>query len=559
MYLKQGLIMKKIIFSFSILTLLSCQESRPHGNQYELPELTPNNYLIGNLNDNRSSYRVSFYDINIDFDIEKKSIDGYVTIKAESLRDLNSLQVDLAENLSIKKVTHEGDELFFSREYDAVLIDFISTIKKDSIFEFTVFYQGIPQSADNPPWAGGFTWSKDKDGRDWIAVSCEGEGARIWWPNKDHITAEGDSVRMAYTVPSNMIAVGNGKLKSVVNNGDKSTYEWFVSNPINNYNISVQIGNYVAVQDTFIKGDKIHDMKHYVLDYNKELASNYFTQSKEVIRFYEKYFGDYQWYEDGYKLIEVPYLGMEHQSAVTYGNGFSIYNGVRSKSWPMYGVMDPLIIHETGHEWFGNSVTASDPTHIWIHEGLQVYSEAIYFEDKFKSYEVGVHYLNTLKNRIVNEIPIVGRENENHWALHGDTYMKGAWVMHTLRSVIKNDKIWFEILKEFMTDNAKGFASTNDFFKKVYNKTGEDYWYFAQQYFYSPNQPELEYYQTDEEFYYRWNNVNDNFTMPLDLLVNGKELRVLPTKEYKSFKITKHSQIEVMDWKFYVKPVKKDN
>ena len=546
--------MKKIIFSLAILTLLSCQESRPHGNQYELPELTPNNYLIGNLNDNRSSYRVSFYDINIDFDIEKKSIDGYVTIKAKSLRDLNSLQVDLAENLSIKKVTHEGDKLFFSREHDAVLIDFISTIKKDSIFEFTVFYQGIPQSADNPPWAGGFTWSKDKDGRDWIAVSCEGEGARIWWPNKDHITAEGDSVRMAYTVPSNMVAVGNGKLKSVVNNGDKSTYEWFVSNPINNYNISVQIGNYVAVQDTFIKGDKIHDMNHYVLDYNKELASNYFTQSKEVIRFYEKYFGDYQWYEDGYKLIEVPYLGMEHQSAVTYGNGFSIYNGVRSKSWPMYGVMDPLIIHETGHEWFGNSVTASDPTHIWIHEGLQVYSEAIYFEDKFKSYEVGVHYLNTLKNRIVNEIPIVGRENENHWALHGDTYMKGAWVMHTLRSVIKNDEIWFEILKEFMTENAKGFANTNDFFKKVYNKTGEDYWYFAQQYFYSPNQPELEYYQTDEEFYYRWNNVNDNFTMPLDLLVNGKELRVLPTKEYKSFKITKHSQIEVMDWKFYVQP-----
>ena len=546
--------MKKIIFSLALLTLLSCQEGRPHGNQYELPELTPNNYLIGNLNENRSSYRVSFYDINIDFDIEKKSIDGYVTIKAESLIDLNSLQVDLAENLSIKKVTHKGDELSFSREYDAVLVDFNSTIKKDSIFEFTVFYQGIPQSADNPPWAGGFTWSKDKDGRDWIAVSCEGEGARIWWPNKDHITAEGDSVRMAYTVPSNMVAVGNGKLKSVINNGDKSTYEWFVSNPINNYNISVQIGNYVAVQDTFIKGDKIHDMNHYVLDYNKELASNYFTQSKEVIRFYEKYFGDYQWYEDGYKLIEVPYLGMEHQSAVTYGNGFSIYNGVRSKSWPMYGVMDPLIIHETGHEWFGNSVTASDPTHIWIHEGLQVYSEAIYFEDKFKSYEVGVHYLNTLKNRIVNEIPIVGRENENHWALHGDTYMKGAWVMHTLRSVIKNDEIWFEILKEFMTENAKGFANTNDFFKKVYNKTGEDYWYFAQQYFYSPNQPELEYYQTDEEFYYRWNNVNDNFTMPVDLLVNGKELRVLPTKEYKSFKITKHSQIEVMDWKFYVQP-----
>ena len=557
MYLRQGLIMKKIIFSLLICTLLSCQENRPHGNQYNLPELTQNNFLMGNLNENRSSYRVSFYDINIDFDIKNKSLDGFVTIKAESKSDITQLQVDLAENLNIKSIIFQNKEVTFKREYDAVLIKFPKTIRKNNFFEFTVNYDGVPQNADNPPWAGGFTWSKDKDNRDWIAVSCEGEGARIWWPNKDHITAEGDSVRMTYTVPSNLVAVGNGKLRSVKNIGEKTSYEWFVSNPINNYNISVQIGNYVAVQDTFIKDNQTHFMNHYVLDYNKELASNFFPQSKEVIRFYEKYFGDYQWYEDGYKLIEVPYLGMEHQSAVTYGNGFSMYNGVRSKSWPMYGVIDPLIIHETGHEWFGNSVTASDPTHIWIHEGLQVYSESIYFEDKFNSYEVGVHYLNTIKNRIVNEIPIVGNENENHWALHGDTYMKGAWVMHTLRSVINNDQIWFKILKEFMVENAKGFANTRDFFNKIEENTGEDYWYFAEQYFYSPNQPVLEYYQDENNYHYRWINVNDNFIMPIDLLVNGSIKRVHPSKEFKKIGINKHAQIEVMDWKFYVKPSKK--
>ena len=528
---------------------------RPHGSQYDLPELTRNNYLIGNLNENRSSYRVSYYDINIDFDIDKKSIDGFVTIKAMSINDLDKLQVDLAENLEVKSITYRNKELLYERELDSILIYFPSKIEKENIFEFTVFYKGVPQNADNPPWAGGFTWSKDKEGRDWIAVSCEGEGARIWWPNKDHITAEGDSVKMSFTVPSNMVAVGNGNLINTYSNNDKTTYEWFVSNPINNYNISVQIGNYVAVQDTFIKDDTIHLMNHYVLDYNSDLASNYFKQSKEVIRFYEKYFGDYQWYDDGYKLIEVPYLGMEHQSAVTYGNGFSIYNGVRSKSWPMYGVIDPLIIHETGHEWFGNSVTASDPTHIWIHEGLQVYSESVYFEDKFNSYEVGVHYLNTLKNRIANQIPIVGRENENHWALNGDTYMKGAWVMHTLRSVINDDIVWFKILKEFMEENAKSFANTDDFFNKVYEKTGEDYKYFAEQYFYSPKQPELEYYQTNNKFFYRWNNVNDNFIMPLDLLINGKDVRVSPSLEYQSLKISKHSQVEIMDWKFYVEPV----
>ena len=544
--------MKKIIFSILICTFIFCQENRPHGNQYNLPELTPNNYLIGNLNENRSSYRVSFYDINIDFDIENKSLNGFVTVKAESVKDLNKLQIDLAENLSIKKISHKNKNLSFSRQYDAVLIDFDSIIKRGNIFEFTIFYEGTPQRADNPPWAGGFTWSKDKDNRDWIAVSCEGEGARIWWPNKDHITAEGDSVRMVYTVPSDMFAVGNGKLKNIKKLGEKTTYEWFVSNPINNYNISVQIGNYVAVQDTFIKDGTIHEMNHYVLDYNKELAFNYFQQSKEIIRFYEKYFGDYQWYEDGYKLVEVPYLGMEHQSAVTYGNGFSIHNGVRSKSWPMYGVIDPLIIHETGHEWFGNSVTASDPTHIWIHEGLQVYSESIYFEDKFKSYEVGVHYLNTIKNRITNEIPIVGNENENHWALHGDTYMKGAWVMHTLRSTINNDKIWFEILKEFMVENAKGFANTRDFFNKVNEKTKEDFWYFAEQYFYTPNQPTIEYYQTDNTFNFRWINVNSNFSMPIDLLVNGEEIRVYPSRDFQSIGVSKYAQVEIMDWKFYV-------
>ena len=549
--------MKKIIYSLLLCTFLSCQENRPHGSQYDLPELNENNFLMGYLNENRSSYRVSFYDINIDFNIEKKSINGFVTIKAESLNDLEKLQVDLAENLNIKKIVHKNKELSYSRQFDAVLIKFPNLISKGNLFEFTVYYEGTPQRADNPPWAGGFTWSKDKDGRDWIAVSCEGEGARIWWPNKDHITAEGDSVKMSYTVPNSMVAVGNGKLTNVFSEYDKTTYEWFVRNPINNYNISVQIGNYVAVQDTFIKNEDVHIMDHYVLDYNSELASNYFPQSKEIIRFYEKYFGDYQWYDDGYKLVEVPYLGMEHQSAVTYGNGFSIYNGVRSDSWPMYGVIDPLIIHETGHEWFGNSVTASDPTHIWIHEGLQVYSEAIYFEDKFDSYEVGVHYLNSIKNRIVNKIPIVGNENENHWALHGDTYMKGAWVMHTLRNVINDDKIWFEILKEFMIENAKGFANTRDFFDKVNEKTQMDYWYFAEQYFYTPHQPILEYYQTNSEFFYKWKDVNENFTMPLDLLVNGAKKRIFPMKEYQSISINKHSQIEVMDWNFYVGQIEK--
>ena len=545
-----------IICAFLIACNGGVTNARPHGSQTNTPELTRNNYLMGFLNEYRSSYDVTYYDINIDFDIEKKSIDGFVTIKAKSLVDIDSLQIDLAKNLSISKVVYQNSSVEYSREQDAVMVMFNETITKDELFDFTVYYSGKPQGADNPPWSGGFTWSKDKNGRDWVAVSCEGEGARIWWPNKDHITEEPDSVRMAFTVPSNLVSVSNGQLISTIDKEDnKTTYEWFVNNPINNYNISVQIGNYVTVQDTFIKGSKVHYMDHYVLDYNEEVGKNYFLQAKEVIRFYEKYFGDYQWWDDGYKLIEVPYLGMEHQSAVTYGNGFSIYNGLRSDSWPMYGVMDPLIIHETGHEWFGNSVTAIDPTHIWIHEGLQVYSEALYFEDKFDSYPVSVDYMKSIRSRIQNKIPIVGPEDENYWALNGDTYMKGAWVMHTLRSAINDDPTWFAILKEFMVENAKSHVNTEDFFKKVKEKTGNNYSYFSEQYFYTPNQPELEYYQTDSNFYYRWNNVNDNFVMPMGLLVNGIEKRVLPSQEFQSFGIKKHSTIEVMDWKFYVKPI----
>ncbi|MDA7548690.1 M1 family metallopeptidase [bacterium] len=547
-----------IICAFLIACNGGSVNARPHGSQTDTPELTRNNYLMGFLNEYRSSYDITYYDINIDFDIEKKSIDGFVTIKAKSLVDIDTLQVDLAKNLSITKIIHDNSSVEYSREQDAVMVVFNKTINKDKLFDFTVHYNGKPQGADNPPWSGGFTWSKDKNDRDWVAVSCEGEGARIWWPNKDHITEEPDSVRMAFTVPSNLVSVGNGQLRSVVEKkNNKTTYEWFVNNPINNYNISVQIGNYVTVQDTLIKDSTIHYMDHYVLDYNEEVGKNYFLQAKEVIRFYEKYFGEYQWWDDGYKLIEVPYLGMEHQSAVTYGNGFSIYNGLRSDSWPMYGVMDPLIIHETGHEWFGNSVTAIDPTHIWIHEGLQVYSEALYFEDKFDSYPASVDYMKSIRSRIQNKIPIVGPEDENYWALNGDTYMKGAWVMHTLRSAINDDPTWFAILKEFMVENAKSHVNTEDFFEKVKEKTGSDYSYFSEQYFYTPNQPELEYYQTDSSFYYRWHNVNDNFIMPMGLLVNGIEKRVLPSQEFQSFGIKEHSTIEVMDWKFYVKPVQK--
>ena len=327
-----------------------------------------------------------------------------------------------------------------------------------------VYYEGKPLEAKNPPWDGGFVWEKDKKGRPFISVACEGDGANIWWPLKDHIADEPEEgATMVFTVPSDLFCVSNGRLLEVLNSSDKDkkTFTWTVNNPINNYNISVQIGNYVSIQDTIIRGTKIDTLTYYVLDYHEEVGRNHFKQSKDIIRFFEKYFGEFQWWDDGYKLVEVSYLGMEHQSAVTYGNNWSNWGGERSWTNKYYGIVDGLLFHETAHEWWGNSVTAIDPAHMWIHEGIAVYSEAMFIEDKL-GYNVMIDFMLEKRRGISNKQPIVGPINQNYWAF-GDSYNKGAWVLHTLRHIIDNDKVWFKILKDFAVDNAKKHVSTEDF------------------------------------------------------------------------------------------------
>ena len=513
------------------------------------PKLTERNRLLGDLLPERTCYDVKHYLINMNIDVDKKYINGFVDISASAVENFTSLQFDLARKMKLNGVYYLDQKLKTTRKKDAVFVEF-PDVKKGDNFTFRIEYEGRPLEAKRPPWDGGFVWEKDKKGRPYVSVACEGDGAGLWWPLKDHIADEpDDGATMTFTVPEELFCVSNGRLLDISSDikEKKKSYTWSVNNPINNYNISVQLGHYVSVKDTINRNGVTDTLNHYVLDYHEEVARNHFKQAKKIIRFFEKYFGDYQWWDDGYKLVEVSYLGMEHQSAVTYGNNWDNWRGTRSWTSKYYGIVDGLLFHETAHEWWGNSVTAIDPAHMWIHEGMAVYSEAMFIEDQL-GYNVMVDFLLDKRKGIRNKLPIVGPRNQNYWAF-GDSYIKGAWIMHTLRHVIDNDEIWFNILKSFAVDNAKGHVSTEDFLNYVIHHTGYNYQIIFYQYFYTHKPPTLEYYQDGNQFFYRWDAVS-GFNMPIDINVNGIERRIVPTKDVQEIEISEYSVIHIRDWEF---------
>ena len=513
------------------------------------PKLTERNRLLGDLLPERTCYDVKHYMINMDIDVKKKYIKGFVDITAKATDDFTRLQVDLARKMRLNGVYFLDQKLKTTRKEDAVFVEFPRVTEGENI-TFRVEYEGKPLEAKNPPWDGGFVWEKDKKGRPYVSIACEGDGAGLWWPLKDHIADEpDDGATMTFTVPEELFCVSNGRLLDVTANqkNKTKTYTWTVNNPINNYNISVQLGHYVSIQDTINRNGGVETLNYYVLDYHEEVATNHFKQSKDIIRFFEKYFGDFQWWDDGYKLVEVSYLGMEHQSAVTYGNNWDNWRGTRSWTSKYYGIVDGLLFHETAHEWWGNSITASDPAHMWIHEGMAVYSEAMYIEDKL-GYNVMVDFLLDKRKGIRNKLPVVGPINSNYWAF-GDSYVKGAWIMHTLRHVIDNDELWFDILKSFAVKNAKSHVSTEDFLNHVIYKTRYNFQLIFYQYFYTHKPPVFEYYQDGSKFFYRWDAVS-GFDMPIDINLNGVELRINPKKDINHIDISEFSVIHIRDWEF---------
>ena len=547
---------KSVCIQFILLITLGCNSEQnretmamPPDEPESFPKLTERNRLLGDLLPERTCYDVKHYLINMDIDVDKKYIKGFVDISASAEENFTTLQFDLARKMKLNGVYYLDQKLKTTRKKDAVFVEF-PDVEKGNNFTFRIEYEGRPLEAKRPPWDGGFVWEKDKKGRPYVSVACEGDGAGLWWPLKDHIADEpDDGATMTFTVPEELFCVSNGRLLDISSDikNKKKSYTWSVNNPINNYNISVQLGHYVSVQDTINRNGVTDTLNHYVLDYHEEVARNHFKQAKTVIRFFEKYFGDYQWWDDGYKLVEVSYLGMEHQSAVTYGNNWDNWRGTRSWTSKYYGIVDGLLFHETAHEWWGNSVTAIDPAHMWIHEGMAVYSEALFIEDQL-GYNVMVDFLLDKRKGIKNKVPIVGPRNQNYWAF-GDSYIKGAWIMHTLRHVIDNDETWFNILKSFAVDNAKGHVSTEDFLNYVIHNTGYNYQIIFYQYFYTHKPPTLEYYQDGTQFFYRWDAVS-GFNMPIDINVNGLERRIVPTKDIQEIEISEFSVVHIRDWEF---------
>lgn len=397
------------------------------------------------------------YHLDVRVDPEKKYLSGKNTIRFRMLKDDTRIQLDLYDNLKVDKIVltspksnvqgpksaSETTSLKFERDSGAVFVDFPDTLKAGRVYSIDFYYSGTPKTVGR---FGGFSFSTDPMKRPWIFTACEGEGASIWWPNKDQWRDEVESMRLSVAIPNDLVDASNGKFLGKTDLGDGYTrWDWLVQYPINNYNVSLNIGKYEHWSDRL--GDVPLDF--YALPEDLEKAKKQFRQAKGMIQAYQHYFGEYPFKKDGYKLIQAPYTGMEHQSAVTYGNRFA--NGYYGRDWTGVGIsprFDFIIIHESGHEWFGNSVSAADTSDMWIHEGWTTYLESLYVEYMY-GYDDAIKYLNGYKSKVRNRQPIIGTRGVNYSPASEDQYFKGALFINTLRSVVNDDKRWWALLRRF--------------------------------------------------------------------------------------------------------------
>lgn len=491
--------------------------------------------LLGYLSSARTCYDVKHYDLHLRINPEKKFISGQNTITFLLNTDTQEIQVDLAPELHIKKILQQKKSLSFKREERAVWVRLSKKQKKGSTEKITIIYEGMPQEAKKAPWDGGFVWQKDKQGNPWIGVACQNVGASIWFPNKDHWSDKPDSVKLTYEVPQGLVAVANGNLVKTENLTDGYTrYVWKVSYPINNYNITLNVAKYTHFADTYTAqdGSKLA-LDYYVLPENVEKARKQFEQVKPMLACYEKLFDKYPFWNDGFALVETPYLGMEHQGAIAYGNRYlQGYLGGDLTGTGIGKLFDFIIIHETGHEYWGNSVSADDRAEMWIHEAFCTYTEALYIEcmwGKAKAYE----YANGWKKIIQNDKPILPPRNANQEG-SDDMYFKGALMLHTLRNMIANDEKWFAYLKEFY-QNFKGKNTNTDEVLAFWNKkTGMDLQPFFMQYLKFTQIPTFEYKIEGGKFQYRFKTDVKDFRMPIVVRFGSTEMTLNTSTEWET-------------------------
>ena len=496
-------------------------------------EFTKQDSLRGSITPERAWWDVNYYHLALEVQPENKFIIGNNTIRYTVLSENKTIQIDLQPPLKIEKVTQDGENLVVKSDVNAHFI----SLKKPQIIgdknELIVYYSGYPKEAENAPWDGGFSWKKDENGKDFVATSCQGLGASVWWPNKDHMYDEVDGMDISVTVPKNLMNVSNGRLVSMDENETTTTYHWTVKNPINNYGVNVNIGDYVHFGEKY-EGEKgTLDMDYYVLKDHLEIAKEHFKDAPKMMKAFEHWFGPYPFYEDSFKLVEVPYLGMEHQSSVTYGNKFMQGYLGRDLSGTGWGLkFDFIIIHEAGHEWFANNITYKDIADMWIHEGFTAYSENL-FLDYYYGEEASADYVIGTRNNIKNTSPVIGDYNVNSEG-SSDMYYKGANMLHTIRQLLNDDEKWRTILRGLNKDFYHQTVNTAQIENYMSEKSGLDLTKVFDQYLRTAQIPVLDYKIDGKKISYRYTDVVKGFKMPLKAKVGNKEIRLQPTENWQT-------------------------
>lgn len=497
-------------------------------------EFTRADTLRGSITPERAWWDVTYYDLKVAVDPSEKTIEGSNTISYKVLDANEIMQIDLQVPMKIDKIVQDGKEIAYTSEGNAHFLKLQKKQQKGNEEKITIFFSGKPIIARRPPWDGGFTWTKDSNGKDFIATSNQGIGSSVWWPLKDHPSEEPDNgITISVTIPKDLMNVSNGKLKEVIENENTKTWVWQVLNPINAYGVNINIGDYVHWSEKY-EGEKgLLDMDYYVLRENETKAKEQFKQAPMMMKAFEHWFGPYPFYEDGYKLVEAPYLGMEHQSSVTYGNKFE--NGYlgRDLSGTGWGLkFDFIIIHESGHEWFANNLTNKDVADMWLHEGFTNYSENLYLDYYFGK-NASSEYVIGIRKNILNDRPIIGQYNVNNPG-SSDKYYKGANIAHTIRQLIENDEKWRQILRGLNKDFYHQTVSSKQVEDYISKKSGIDLTEFFDQYLRTTMIPKVEYSLDGKNLKFRYVDIIENFDMPMIAIINGNEEWIYPTSTWKT-------------------------
>lgn len=498
------------------------------------PQLRPParaDILRGQYGRHRANNDLLYYTLDVRVDPEKTYLSGKNTVRFRMLEDDTRIQLDLYANLNVDRILFNGRELKYEREINAVFIDFPETLRKGREYAVDFHYSGVPRTQGR---FGGIAFRKDPAGKHWVNTANEGEGSSIWWPSKDQWRDEPEGMRLSVSIPSDLVDVSNGKFVGKTDLGDGYTrWDWLIHYPINSYNVSLNIGDYVHFSD------KVGDLSldYYVLPGSLEKAKAQFAQAKPMIQAYEEIFGEYPFKKDGYKLIEVPYSGMEHQSAVTYGNRFA--NGYLERDWTGVGVslkFDFIIIHESAHEWFGNAVSAADVSDMWIQEGWTTYLEALYVEKLF-GYDDALKYINGYKSKVQNRQPIITQRGI-HRTPPQDQYFKGALFLHTLRSVVNDDARWWKLIRDFYQRFKYQNIMTEDMVQFFNTELKQDLTSIFDQYLRRTSLPvlELAFNQDEGTLAYRWNADERGFAMPIRVRDPRGWQTLRPTTEWQVMK-----------------------